>query len=461
MLVLPVGLAFAWTSFSGYQGLNGQDAHDYLRIARAWTGWFNGGPRPIMVEHPHGFPLAGALLGNAMGSELWALRLLSATALVVVLLAFRKVLRQAFPHDAPVNAFLLTALATAPFLLRYSLVVMSDVPAIALLGVSFLCTYRWVVGQRLIFLFSAAVFSLLALSVRLAAAPIVLLLALAWVHGGPKGRRARWVAAGSLLMLGLLSLAIFPPTGQLATLVSRLPLGDWSVVHILHRDLVSDDGILHYQVPNILYVIGIAVHPGFIPMGVLLLPFVRRGDLQPIHARLALMLAMGYLLFIAGMPYQNDRVLLMAQPFVVLLFFPAFRRAVAYVRTKGLRPSWAIAGLATVQMALFVRAMLPFMHQAQVERELADHVNALHPRHVYTHGMGAAFADYCPNVVVTELWYGAIEHFDHGALVVVRPANLAAQWPGTPPAVNWQRARDQGVIELGRYPDGWVVARVR
>ena len=48
----------------------------------------------------------------------------------------------------------------------------------------------------------------------------------------------------------------------------------------------------------------------------------------PLHARLALGMVVVYLFFIGGLPFQNDRVLLFVQPFVVLLLFPAFVRAV-------------------------------------------------------------------------------------------------------------------------------------
>ena len=105
--------------------------------------------------------------------------------------------------------------------------------------------------------------------------------------------------------------------------------------------------------------------------------------------------------------------------------------------------------------------MLPFMQQAQVERELAAQVNALRPELVYTHGMGAAFGTYCPTVRVTELWYAVLDRFEPGALVVVRPKNLIEQWEDHPPAINWQRAQDQGLETVGAHADGWAIRRVR
>jgi hypothetical protein len=354
-------------------------------------------------------------------------------------------------------------------------VVMSDIPAIALLSISFLCTVRWIMDQRATWLVGALLAAATALSVRLAATPVVMLLAVAWVHGGPLGRKWRWrIALGVLVIMALSALFAFMINDQRSALAAS-PLTEWSPLNLFRRELHSDDGVLRYAVPNIVYVLSVLVHPGFIPMGVLLLPFFRRADLRPVHAQVALLVLIGYLLFIAGMPFQNDRVLLMAQPFAVVLLFPAFTRAMAFLAERGIRPAlsartersrggvegWAVIVLLLVQTGLFVRATLPFLHQARVERELADRVVALHPHRVYTHGMGAAFTTWCPGVEVTELWYSVVGRFESGALIVVRPDNLAAQWVGLPPAINWQRAQMQGLDPVGEHPDGWLLLRVR
>ena len=96
-----------------------------------------------------------------------------------------------------------------------------------------------------------------------------------------------------------------------------------------------------------------------------------------------------------------------------------------------------------------------------MERELAGEVNALHPSVIYTHGLGAAFGTYCPGIAINELWYGDLDHFESGAVFVVRPSNLNEQWEGRPPATNWERAQGQGLQVLEERPDGWVLARVR
>lgn len=460
MLGVPFVLAVLWAQMAGYQGLNGQDTHDYLRIARTWTAWMAGAPRPVMVEHPHGYPIVGALLAKIVGSEHLALRIISAAAMLGLLLLVRWLVRRTFPGSTRIDLFVLLALGTSPFLLRYSLMVMSDIPSTMLVFTAYVCAVRWWIDQRVQWLIAALVAAGLAMTVRIAVAPMLMALALILIHGERKGRAGRWlfVAATTAVCCAVLLLNV--PLEEVWGILMRSPLGEWSPVNLVRRDFRLDDGDLHYTVPNIVYVLSVMVHPGFLLMGAGLLPFLRRSDLQPVHARIAAFLLVCYLLFIGGMPFHNFRMLVLAQPLVAVLLFPAFERAWEWLQAKGLRPSWVVGVLLLAQAGLFARAISPFSHQAGVERDLAAQVNALRPSRVYTHGMGGALNTYCPDFQVTELWYGVIDRFDPGSLVLVRPANLEEQWEGLPPALNWQRARQQGTDQLMTHQDGWILVRV-
>jgi hypothetical protein len=458
-LLLPLLLALVWIRANGYEGVNGQDAHDYWHIAREWKWHWAGGERPVMAEHPHGYPIAGAAVGLVVGNELIGLRVVSALSLLLLAFSLRWVLARYPENEGQLLAFVLLAVPAGPFLLRYAMMCMSDVPGIALVFLAYVMLVRWQQQEGPRFLLWAMVFAAAAMTVRLAVAPLIGALVLAMVHGDKPGRRVRWtvacIAAGALI-----ALVVFFADGAEGG-VQHTPLAEWSPLNLFRRELHSDDGLLTYRFPNIVYVLGVFVHPGVLPIGVFLLPFVRAADLFTIRARMAAWCVGCYLLFIAGMPFQNDRVLLMAQPFVAVLLFPAFQRAWAWSAVKGPRPAWWVCAMAVVQLGLFARAIQPFMDQANTERALAGEVNALHPPRIYTHGMGAAFTNYCAPLPVTELWYSVMDTFEQGAVVVVKPQNLMEQWKGLPPGINWQRMRDQGVELLDQHPDGWSIGRVR
>lgn len=458
ILLVPAAVGLAWVASLGYQGLNGQDAHDYLRIARAWQSFFEGGQRPLMAEHPHGYPLLAALLGYLVG-PLWALRIISIVAFVTMAVMLHRLLRD-HASDGPVaRSLAFLGIALSPFLLRYALTTMSDVLALAFTTAAFSAALTWMRTRGSRSLVAVILWLSLALFVRLAVAPIAMLLLtqLVLVRNRVRiGPRTLAIAVTGIVVAGSVLIAMWQQDGKLA----GTPLAEWSPLNWFRRTLRSDDGVLHYMFPNILYAFGVVIHPGHFTVGLLILPFFRWKDLSDPCTRSAAVLLVGYLLFVAGMPFQNDRVLLLALPFTVVVFRHAFARAWAALQGRGYRPLLAVMVLALLQGALFIRAMLPFIRQAQVERELSAFALELAPSHLYTHGMGAALNTYCPGVPVTELWYARIDRFDHGAVLVVHPANLAEQWSGLFPAINWSTAQEAGAVTVHHRADGWVIARV-
>jgi hypothetical protein len=461
----PLGLCgalllFAW--LGDYEGVNGQDGHDHWRLARAWMDWWRGGARPRMAEHPHGYPFLGALVGMSGIGALAGLRVVSLGAFVVLVMMVRTIMIQLHGSAAraSVDRYLLVTLATCPFLLRYSTTVMSDVTAMALLWCAFWLLLHWLRDGRTVAALGCVLFGAWALWVRMAVAPVLLVIVVALVVGPLNGRglRLRW--SGLLLVAGIVVFLaagmIDMPGGQL-----WVPLADWSPLNLLSRVHRSDDGELRYLLPNFIYVLKVVVHPGFLLLGPLLIMFVRRDQLRlPMGQWIGAALFM-YLGFIACLPFQNDRVLLLALPFVVVLSYPAYVRLEHWLERRRV-PRWiGLVPLLLAQSVLAGRAMRPFMQQARVERELAAVVNTSGASRVYTHGMGAAFFNYCPGKAITELWYEELRRMPEGSLLVVRPGDMGTQWQGLAPERNWHQAQWQGMDTVMVHPSGWLVARLR
>lgn len=454
---LPFAAALAASAAAGYAGLNGQDAHDYLRLARGYAAWMHGGARPAMVEHPHGLPLLAAVVGATGIGEWAALRLISAAGLLAVLLAFRDVLRRQCRDPLVTNGFLLVAFGLSPFLLRQSLTAMSDVPAIGCCALAYCCALRWREGRAWLWLLLAFILLAIGLAFRLAIAPVIAVFAGWAVREALGWRRAGRVAILAMLVAALLGMFCWP---SILDAYARLPMEHWSPANLLRRAHSSDDGVLAFTLPNLANALSVPVHPGFVPIGAALLPFFRMKDLASPAAVLALSIFMVHALFVGCMPYQNDRVLLLAQPFAAVLLFPAFVRAWQWLSGRG----WlgiALMVLVLAQTGLFIRAFLPFVRQAAAERELCALVCAQGSSEAYTHGLGAALSTYCPGVRAHELWFAHEGRFVSGSIVLVQPANLESQWRGLEPWANWRRAQAQGVEVLAEREDGWVLARVK
>ena len=425
-------------------------------------GWWDGGQRPLVAEHPHGYPFLGALVGLSGVGALWGLRLVSLGAYVALLLVLRGILLQVHGvgRRRSIDGFLLMTAATSPFLLRYTATVMSDVTAMALLMVTFLLLLRWLDHGRWPDAFGCVLLGAWALWVRMAVAPVLLVVGVALVVGPSTARKVRILWSAALIVAGGLLLLLFRAADDVN---GRLwvPLADWSPLNMLSRIHRSDDGELRYLIPNLLYVGKVLVHPGFLLLGPLLMAFVRREDLRHRMSQWVMIALFSYLGFIACLPFQNDRVLLLALPFVVLLLFPAYVRLEQWLERKRVSRAMWVFPLLLTQVVLAGRALWPFIHQAEVERELAAVVNAAGAEQVYTHGMGAALSNYCPGTEVIELWYEELERMKNGALLVVRPGDLETQWQGLAPAQNWAVTQRHGMDTVAVHPAGWLVARLR
>ncbi|MGV3637175.1 MAG: hypothetical protein ACO1NQ_05960, partial [Flavobacteriales bacterium] len=306
ILLVPAAVGLAWVASLGYQGLNGQDAHDHLRIAQGWQSFFAGGERPVMAEHPHGYPFLAALLGYVVG-PLWGLRIISIVAFTAMAFTVYRILRDHGSDGRVARCLAFLGVALSPFLLRYALTTMSDVLALALTTAAFSAALTWMRTRAAKSLVAVIVWLSLALFVRLAVAPIAMLLLthLALKASGVRiGPRTRAFAVTGIVVAGCAIIALLQQDGALA----GTPLAEWSPLNWFRRTLRSDDGVLHYMFPNILYALGVVIHPGHFTLGLLILPFFRWKDFSDAVTRLAAVLLVGYLLFVAGMPFQNDRV---------------------------------------------------------------------------------------------------------------------------------------------------------
>lgn len=453
---LPFVAIGLWAALRGFEGLYGQDPHDYLHIAHAWNAWSRGGSLPAGTLHAQLYPLLGGLLGRLVG-DLMALRLITAASFVGVVLIAARQLEGMAADQQLARAYLLVAVAASPFLLRHSLFVMSDVPCLLLIMVAYRQAVRFRADGRSRRTWGVALAAGGALAMRPAAAPMLAVIGtyilVAIIH-----QRA-WRAA----LAGLLGKAML--AGVVVLLLGRMEVGGWahpwltgwSPLHFVRRDFSTLDGHAHYALPNIINVLKPLVHPGFLTIGVVLLPFFRRVDLKRPGAGMAAAMFAAYALFLAGMPFQNDRFLLPLELLAALVLFPAFERAAQRLSPKML--TWGIALVVIGQVVMGAISLRSFVRMARTERELAAWVRSTEGRPVYEFSMKPALGTYAEEVPVVDLWEEQVPHFAPGSLLLFNEGAFADQWQGMAPMMNWERARDQHPQLIARRPDGWALYR--
>jgi len=452
LLVLPVLVTLVLHAGWGFEGLYNQDAYAYLRISRELARWWLEGEAYPTAYWPMGYPALGSLLALVLGDARWALLVVALAGWAALVAGFRRILLDQGAARTSASVFTLLTVGTSPFLLRHGVVVMSDVPAIALAV--------WSLRQGLLSgprnaLF-AAVLATAAVCVRLPMAiwlaPMLVVTGVRTWHSSSAGHR------------GLLVLVTVVCGALVWTVVRSAldhPLGlEMQVSNLFRRAFVTVDGLHRFTVPNFLFVLKPLVHPGFLLFAPACWAFFRGWDLRVLHAPVIVASLLACQLFLGMLPDQNDRLCLPAVPLVALLLWPAYQRLVAWPSLQRAKP-WVFPFLLVLQTLLFARAMAPFVKHDRTQRELAHWVVDRQAATVYTFGLDQALIGQGFTGDVVDLWRTEVTRFTPGALVLFNPVANAEQWRDRAPMRNWQRAIDQGVDTVGTRPDGWVLLRIR
>jgi len=454
IVALPVVCAMVLQAGWSFEGLYGQDAHDYLHQAKDQHAWFLGGARPEASSHPQLYPLLGAVLGLLTG-DLFALRLISIGSLIAIAMIVRKELAARGGDQRIVDAYVLIALIASPFMLRQAMFAMSDLLCLLFIMLAYRMAMRFRDDGKNRRTFGVALCAGAALATRFAAAPLLIAIG-AHVLISTIRQRAWKAALAGLAGKALLAVAILVVIGRAGEGSVRHPwLIDWSIRNFIARSFDTLDGYASYAWPNVVHALFPFFHPGFLLIGALLLFFVRKEDVHVRGASLALVMFALYWIFMSGMPYQNDRFLLLVQPIVAILLFPACTRAWNLLADRSALRSALMVSLLFAQIALFAYSTRTFIRLARTERELSAMLRPYADRTIYQFSLGPAIATYGFEGNVIDLWKGPIDRFDPHAVLLFNPTAFAKQWAGKNPMLNYVGAMRLRPRTIERRADGW------
>lgn len=437
---------------AGFDGLYGQDAYEYARYAAALKDWWGAGGDPGWHYWTPGYATLGAvLLWLGVPSAALALQLVSAFGLAALGACVALCGRG---PGAPWFALLCVLLP--PALMRAGVLAMSDIAALACAAGALLCWLQ----------FRDARAPALALGFALAAGGAILIrpvCGLLLLLPALDGARLllvhrQWAAlAGALgVGLGALWLLSLSPGWRPHEMAQTQHLAQWSLANWTARAVTTPDGTLAHPVPNLAFALTLLGRPGHWPL-LILLPFARPADLVEAVPVILLGTALLFLLFVAGAPTQSARHLMPAHLPVALLLWPAWRRALHWLRSWA-RP--AVMGLAVILLALLPRALAPLLDQSRFEREVARALQGKEAPVLYTFSLTPALKGRGVALPLHDLWtpLGAIQP---GALVLFNPEALSGQWEGTPVLQNWDRlGSEHRLILLQQLDRGWRLWRV-
>lgn len=453
-----------------FNGLYGQDAHEFLRQSRQIFHRLQGMPVSASgmgdAEMAGGYPLLGALLQLTGLDAIRAMQLLTWLSAAAALWLFELNLRVLSPGAREESRWVYGGLmlALAPFLVRAGLSVMSDVTGLAFLLAALFFAAKVIELERYRYAVGFAVFAALAVNTRYALAALLAIPTLALVLELWRARRYRLL--GLAVAAGLL---VFVPFIWVKTGVPRSPLGhsllqDWSVFNLFRATFTTVSGTVHYFLPNIVYLFYPLAHPGFCLTLPALFLLGRRTDAALYAKRLLLFSVLLYLFFLGGLPLQNHRYLLPAYGILLLLLFPAWDRFFAYGLYFFKRLTYALLGLTLLcQMVSSVWHLRPLVARNHLERQVAGILSDTLPAdaELFAFDLDIALQTYLPGVRFHNLWVKRYDTFPEGSFILFHEEKLRDQWAGRNPMLNWEQAKTG--FELQQYrslPEGWMLYRV-
>ena len=231
----------------------------------------------------------------------------------------------------------------------------------------------------------------------------------------------------------------------------------WSFGNYFKRAFLTADGFHSYYLPNFCYVFSNLVHPGYIFPGLFFLIFFLRKYPGTMFVKTISLAVLFNALFLAGMPFQNDRVMLLSFPLVLILFSWPYQ----YLSGKIMKLKPAVKGIfigsiILVQIAISYRAFMPFYRNNKVIRNISEKVMNYPGKKIYTFNIDMALKGYGITNETVNLWSDKVDFFEPNALVLFNFADSEKQWKGMNPMDNWDRlVRSHHLKLLENFTGGW------
>lgn len=449
-----------------FNGLYGQDAHEYLRMARSLHEVLQQGK---VMEHsyfPILYPFAGFMVSLLLQDDARSLQGISMLSLVIAFFYLKALVKVMYSETKVLPAYLLTFFFFAPYVFRFGLVSMSDMFCLLFVIAA---TYHGVLCLRKVHVRDAILFAALvscAISVRYA---VIILLSVPFVM----------VVFSLLFRKKFDTILLMIPAACMMLLPDYLLRGrilflqqehgkfivdyasnayNWSAWNFFRSGFENPDGIQSYPQWNLLAAAFNIFHPAFFFAGLVLIVFIRSIDFKSMESKMLLLMVVGYGLFLAGLHYQNNRYLLQSFPLILVLFYPAFNRMAGRFLQAPYLPGVFFSAVIVLQLFLFHYSFRSILVLNRTERTVAASLSAYPGQLVYTCSITGALVTYGVKNPVTDIYFEDIHPADSNALLLFNPVEFSQHFKGRKPMVTWQRLQDAHALQqLQILPGGWVL----
>ena len=306
--------------FIDFNGLYGQDAHEYQRYAGALVEYYQSGPHPGRFFWPVNFPFFASLISWIGLNNNFVLQFMASGYLCVFLYFLVIALKLQFPSHFSDRIFIFSCfILLSPFLFRSGLVIMSESLAMALIMAAL---YYFMVSRHNTKIDAGSYFfivaSVLAIGTRYASAVLVAPLVLHWMFHKRRSLNLKNCTILLFVTLGAIAPNVLLKLDFSHGFFDHDLLARWSPKNYFRSSFLTDNGVVYHDYPNMLYY-GLGVWHLKLFWWLLPLTFYLRKRWHKDQA-IYVIAILAYVLFLLGIPEQNARYLILLTPFLTVFF---------------------------------------------------------------------------------------------------------------------------------------------
>jgi len=451
------------TATFGYNGLYGQDSYEYLRFCIKLHDYFQSGVPPGDYFWPVNYPLMGALLTFVTGSQV-ALQLISIISTAWILYLVCMFLFREFPgREREIIFYVVIFLGLSPYIFRYSISTMSDMPALAFSCTSWYGLYMGFKHKNNFWLYGTGFFAVMAIFTRFAYLPMMIPAIFFSGYCMIKRFSILKFIAGILLMTIPVFIYYYFKQTESTLIFNHYLVTDWSFFNLFRNNFQTIDGNYQFILPNIIFVLSFLVHPGFVFPGILFLFFLFKKRHKPsIIYPVCIVGVSLYLLFIAGIPNRNFRYLIPVMPFYLVACFPGFLLALSWFYERKSKLTVVISVVVILQVILVVRAFKPFYDYNRIDKAISEKIISYHPPVLYTFGIDGALGCYGYKGKIINLWEQPLDSIQQGSMMLFNKKNNEVQWKDKNPMLNYNLIVDKAkAVKIETLESGWELYEIK
>ncbi|WP_436515147.1 ArnT family glycosyltransferase [Ekhidna sp. To15] len=466
---LYVFVAFLVVRFLiGFDGLYGQDSYEYLRYSAAMHQYFTEGSHPGDYFWSVGFPILVAIFSLIGIPVLTVIQGVNFLSLLGIIYFSNGIIKELNKDAEYTSIYLIIVLASSPFLVQSSLVIMTDIFTTFGITGAFLFGLKYKKNLKWKWLFLFTILSCCAVFTRyVAILPLSILgimVIVTWL------KNIKWLHISVLIIPAIFIILHFHfKQNETGSFLSHQWLLNWSPLNMLKRSFETVDGFHLYTIPNLFYAFSSFVHAGFLVAGsFLLLVYLKHSSKNKTqnHSLLIVASIAIYALFLAGIPFQNKRFLLITFPLIVVWLYPAFHTIVSSLKRKPIFKSHffviVTVSLIAVNSLLAVYVMDGSVKRSLLEKNIARQMAPYEGRTLYGFDIDIALQGRGCDFNYKNLWKEEYHNFDGGSLVIFNPDKLAIQWSGKNPMINWQKLNENHELTLLKsFDEGWNLYEIK